>query len=142
MSAETPSFTESFAALPQRVAALIELLTTLDLRVRAALEGLEDMRRSVAPLESIGDKGDDLLADINQRSAALDERLHRDLDDLKAELMAKLGELDLGAFGDRFDRLEAAIHNIERATVDLDQNFKAGMEALPDFVTKRMKPTP
>ena len=56
--------------------------------------------------------------------------------------MAKLGELDLGAFGDRFDRLEAAIYNIERATVDLDQNFKAGMEALPDFVTKRMKPTP
>ena len=97
------------------------------------------MRRSVAPLESIGGAGDDLLADISRRSVILDERLHKELDELKAEFRAKLGELDLGAFGARFDRLEAALLNIEKATVHLDQSFQGGLEMLPDFMTKRIK---
>ena len=100
--------------------ALVELLTTLDLRVRGALEGLEEMRRSLG---------------------ALDERIDRDVDELRTLVRAKLDEIELDSMGARFDRLEAAILNIERATVHLDESFQSGLEALPDFVTKRLRPS-
>ena len=93
---------------------------TLDLRILGALEGLEEMRTSVG---------------------ALDERIDRDMDELKSLVKTKLEEIDLDSVGARFDRLEAAILNIERATVHLDESFQSGLEALPDFVTKRLRPS-
>jgi hypothetical protein len=118
---------------------LLELLTTLDQRIIAALDSVEEMRRSIAPLEGVGKSGDELVADIRATSARLEERANRDMDELKAVLLAKLGELDLGDLGARVDRLESAVLNIEKATVHLDQAFQGGLEILPDFVSKRLR---
>ena len=115
-------------------------MTTLDLRVRSALEGLEEMRRSVAPLESVGPVGDELVADVRARMARFDERLNADLDEVKEAILLKLEDVDVVGFNTRLDRLEAAVFNIERATMDLDKAFQGGLEILPDFVTKRLRP--
>jgi hypothetical protein len=125
--------------LPERVTALVELLTTLDLRVRAALDGLEEMRTTVTGFESLGTEGDRLAADLRARIERTDTRINRDLDDLKAALMAKIGEIDLSDIGPRFQRIEEAILNIEIATVSLDQAFEGGLEMLPNFLTRRVK---
>jgi hypothetical protein len=53
--------------------------------------------------------------------------------------MAKIGDLDVSGLGSRLDRLEQAVFNIERATMDLDKAFEGGMELLPDFVSRRLK---
>lgn len=98
--------------MPQRIAALVDLLTTLDLRVRAALEGLEDMRRSTGGL-----------------------------DDLREAVLAKLADVDVDDLNSRLDRLEGRIANIERATVHLDETFQSSIQALPDFVAKRIRST-
>ncbi|HEY7874425.1 MAG TPA: hypothetical protein VIG64_04810 [Actinomycetota bacterium] len=125
--------------LPERVAALVELISTLDLRVRAALDGLEEMRTTVTGFESLGTEGDRLAADLRARIETTDARINRDLDDLKAALMAKIGEVDLADIGPRFQRIEEAILNIEIATVNLDQNFEGALEMLPNFMTRRVK---
>jgi predicted RecB family endonuclease len=130
---------DSLARLPQRIASLVELMTTLDQRILAALDSVEEMRRSIAPLQTVGQSGDELVADIRATSARLEERANRDLDELKAVLLEKLGELDLGELGARVDRLESAVLNIEKATVHLDQAFQGGLEILPDFVSKRLR---
>ncbi|HYI44216.1 MAG TPA: hypothetical protein VE174_01970 [Actinomycetota bacterium] len=139
MAEDSGGIGESLARLPQRVASLLELLTTLDQRILAALDSVEEMRRSIAPLEGVGKSGDELVADIRATSARLEERANRDMDELKAVLLAKLGELDLGDLGARVDRLESAVLNIEKATVHLDQAFQGGLEILPDFVSKRLR---
>jgi hypothetical protein len=97
------------------------------------------MQQTVAGFESLGPAGDELVADLRQRVQATDERINRDLDDIKEQIMAKIGEVDLTDLGPRFDRLEKAIFNIERATVNLDRAFEGGLEMLPDFVSKRLK---
>ena len=139
MTDETGGLTDSLARLPQRVAALVELLATLDQRVLTALDSLEEMRRSVAPFETVGKSGDELVADLRATAERLEKRVNRDLDELKDLLLEKLGDLDLGELGGRVDRLERAILNIERATTHLDEAFQGGLEILPDFVTKRLK---
>ena len=139
MTEDSGGITDSLARLPQRVTTLLELLTTLDQRILTALDGLEEMRRSLAPLEGLGESGDGLISDIRASASRFEERVNQDLDELKGLLIEKLGELDLGDFSARFDRLESAVLNIERATVNLDQAFEGGLEMLPDFVTKRLK---
>jgi hypothetical protein len=129
----------SLTKLPERIAALVELLATLDLRVRAALDGLEEMRTTVTGFESLGTEGDRLAADLRARIEKTDDRINRDLDDLKAAVMAKIGEVDLTDIGPRFQRIEEAILNIEIATVNLDQNFEGGIEMLPNFLTRRVR---
>jgi hypothetical protein len=139
MAADGDGMVSSLTRLPERIAALVELVTTLDLRVRAALDGLEEMRTTVSGFESLGTEGDRLAADLRARIEATDARINRDLDDLKAALMAKIGEIDLTDIGPRFQRIEEAILNIEIATVNLDQNFEGGLEMLPNFLTRRVK---
>lgn len=131
------------------MANVLELLTTLDRRLLAALDGLENMQRSVAKiddmqesvakLEALGAEGDQLVDDLRERIAALDERLNRDLDRIRDELLDKIGRLDLTDLGDRLSRLESAVFNIEKATVDLDRAVEGTVEALPDFMTKRVR---
>lgn len=123
----------------ERVSGLVELLATLDLRVRAALESLEEMHGTVTGFDDLGRRGDVLVDDVRARVAQLDHRLNRDLDDVKAKLMAKLDELDLSGWDARLERLEQAVLNIERATVDLDRAVEGSLEMLPDFMTRRVK---
>lgn len=136
--AEGDGMVSSLTRLPERIAALVELVTTLDLRVRAALDGLEEMRTTVTGFESLGTEGDRIASDLRARIEATDERINRDLDDLKAALMAKIGEIDLSDVGPRFQRIEEAILNIEIATVSLDQAFEGGLEMLPSFLSRRI----
>ena len=125
--------------VPERIATLVELVTTLDRRLLDALDGLEEMRSTVAGFESLGPAGDELVADLKERVARTDERINRDLDELKAAVLAKIGEVDLAGLGPRIDRLEAAVLNIERATVSMDQTLEGGVEILPDFLSRRVK---
>lgn len=136
---EDASALSSLAAIPQRLAALVELLTTLDQRVIAALDGLDDMHATVTGFDELSGKAGLIAADLEKRIAAMDERLNRDLDDLKALLVAKIGEVDAKSIDRRLDSLEKTMVNIERATVRLDQTVEGALEAMPDFVTKRVK---
>jgi chromosome segregation ATPase len=139
MEDDPSGLTASLANLPQRIASLLELLTSLDTRVIAALDSIDQMTTTVTALDPVAERADEMADDIHRRLVALDERLNRDLDELKVDIKAKLADLDLTGMNDRLDRLEGSISNIERATVNLDQAFEGGMELLPDFVTKRMK---
>ena len=125
--------------LPQRVASLVELLATLDQRIIQALDSVEQMRTSVSTFEGVGDSGDELVRDVQRRIEIFDERMHRDLDELRDTLRAKFADVDVKAFEGRLERLEASIENIERATVNLDRTVKGVVESLPDFMTKRVK---
>jgi predicted RecB family endonuclease len=139
VAAETDGLGSALGRVPERIATLVELVTTLDRRLLSALDGLEEMRTTVAGFENVGSAGDELIADLQERVARTDERINRDLDELKAAAMAKIGEVDLADLGPRIDRLESAILNIERATVSLDQAFEGGLEMLPDFLSRRVK---
>lgn len=123
-----------------RLGNLIDLVTTLDVRVGAALDGIEDMRARMASIDGVSTSAESLVEELRSRLAGLDSRLNSDLDEIKAALLARLGELD--SFPARLDRLELALVNIERATVNLDHQMTGVVEALPDFITKRMAPQP
>ena len=139
--------------LLDRLGNLVELITTLDVRVTNALEGLEEMRSSVTGLDPVRDDVEVLVADLKSRLDTWDERLSRDLDELKrlaieklngvdelkAALLAKIEEVDVSDFTTRFDRMETALMNVERATVNLNNIVQGGMEALPNFVSKRVQ---
>lgn len=127
------------ARVPERIATLVELVTTLDRRLLSALDGLEEMRTTMAGFEAVGASGDELIADLRERVARTDERINKDLDELKAAVMAKLDEVDIAGLGPRIDRLETAILNIERATVSMDRTLEGGVEILPDFLSRRVK---
>ncbi|MFN2595224.1 MAG: hypothetical protein ABR579_10095 [Actinomycetota bacterium] len=129
----------SLAAIPQRVAALVELLTNLDQRIIATLDGLDDIHRTITGFDELSTRADSVAADLEKRIVAMDERLNRDLDDLKELLVAKIGEVDAKDVTGRLDRIEQAMVKIERATVRLDRTVEGAVEALPDFVTKRVK---
>jgi hypothetical protein len=123
----------------ERLTNLVELVTTLDVRITNALEGLEEMRTSVTGLDPVRDDVTLLIKDLRDRLDVWDARLNRDLDDLKALAMQKLEEVDLRAIDARFDRLEQAMKNVERATVNMDRSLQGSVEALPDFLSKRIK---
>jgi hypothetical protein len=61
------------------------------------------------------------------------------MDEVKAAILAKIGELDLSGLGPRLDRLEQALLNVERATVNLDTSVAGALEALPGFMQRRVK---
>ena len=139
--------------LLDRLGNLVELITTLDVRVTNALEGLEEMRSSVTGLDPVRDDVEVLVADLKTRLDTWDRRLARDLDELKtlaieklngvdelkAALLAKIEEVDVSDITTRFDRMETALMNVERATVNLNNIVQGGMEALPNFVSKRVQ---
>jgi chromosome segregation ATPase len=120
-----------------RVGNLVELLTTLDKRILATLDSLEEMRSAVSALDSLSTGGEDLVADIRRRIARFDERIHEDMGEIKSELLSRLGQME--GFEDRFERLETSLANIERATVHLDQTMSGMVESLPDFMSRRIK---
>ena len=123
----------------ERVGGIVELLTTLDQKILRALDSLEEMQGRIAGFDDVGTDGRELIADIRDRFIATDARINRDLDDIKEVLMAKLGELDVGGVGRRLDRLEEAIYNIERATMNLDKAFEGSLEMLPNFLSRRLQ---
>jgi hypothetical protein len=129
-----------FSKVTDRVGNLVELLTTLDKRILATLDSLEEMRSAVGALDSLSTGGEGLVADARRRIARFDERFNSDLDEIKAELLARLGEMD--GLADRFDRLESSLRNIEHATVHLDQTMAGMVESLPDFMSRRIKTQP
>lgn len=130
---------DSLTRLPQRVAALIELLTTLDTRVLGALDAIDNMQRSVTAFDPVGEQADQLVADARLRLASLDDRLRKDMDELKTALLAKLDELDVKSMGPRLDRLERAVFNIEKATIGMNRTLEGSVEALPGFMTRKIK---
>ena len=130
---------DSLARLPQRVGSLIELLTTLDTRVLGALDALDNMQRSVTAFDPVSEEADQLVADARLRLASLDDRLRKDMDELKAALLAKLDELDVTSLGPRLDRLERAVFNIEKATIGMNRTLEGSVEALPGFMTRKIK---
>lgn len=126
-----------FSKVTDRVGNLVELLTTLDKRILATLDSLEEMRLAAGALDSLSADGEDLVADIRRRIARFDERFNSDLDEIKAEVLSRLGEME--GLGDRFDRLESSLRNIEQATVHLDQTMAGMVESLPEFMSRRIK---
>jgi hypothetical protein len=132
-----PAGGSHLSKVTDRVGNLVELLTTLDKRILATLDSLEEMRSAVGALDSLSTEGEDLVADIRRRMARFDERLHADMDEVKAELLSRLGQME--GFEDRFERLETSLANIEKATVHLDQTMSGMVESLPDFMSRRIK---
>jgi hypothetical protein len=122
-----------------RLANLVELVTTLDVRVTNALEGLEEMRTSVTGLDPVREDVTELMADLRTRLDAWDERLNRDLDDIKNLAMEKLRDVDLNELNARFERMEASMRNVERSTTNMDHALSGSMDALPDFLSRRIK---
>lgn len=137
----------------ERVGEIVELISTLDRRIGAALDSVAEMNASMARLDDVGADGRVLVAEMRERAAALDERLNRDLDTLRDAVLAKLDSLDavrdalldkIGSLqtddlGARLDRMERALFDIERASVNLDRRLEAALEALPGFMTRRVK---
>jgi hypothetical protein len=132
-----PAGGSPLSKVTDRVGNLVELLTTLDKRILATLDSLEEMRSAVSALDSLSTEGEELVADIRRRIARFDERINADMDEVKSELLSKLGQME--GFEDRFGRLETSLANIERATVHLDQTMSGMVESLPDFMSRRIK---
>jgi hypothetical protein len=129
-----------------RIAGVVELMTSLDTRILSALDSLDQIRTTMSGFDDLGAEGDLLVADIRSkvqkldaRMDLLDQRINRDLDDVKAAVLAKIEGLDTDGIGDRLERVEKALMNIERATMNLDQAFEGVMEMLPNFMTKKIK---
>ena len=123
----------------ERVGALTELLTSLDKKVIETLDSVREMRTTLDGFQGVSGDTETFVADLRVKVDRIDARLNRDIDDIKAVLMEKLNDLDLNSLGSRFDRLEAAVLNIERATTNLETAMEAGLEAMPDFVSKRVR---
>jgi hypothetical protein len=122
-----------------RVTALTDLLTSLDKKVIETLDSVQDMRSTLEGFQGVSGDAEALVADLRAKIDKVDARLDRDIDDIKAVLIEKLQGLDLNSLGPRFDRIETAILNIERATMNLETAMEAGLEAMPDFVSKRVR---
>lgn len=136
----------------ERLGNLVELITTLDVRVTNALEGLEEMRTSVTGLDPVRDDAELMMADLKERLDVWDRRLDDDLrelktlaveklnglDELKALAMEKLASLDLNQIDARFEAMQRSLTNVEKSTSELNQVFQGSVEALPNFMTKRV----
>lgn len=123
----------------ERITNLIELITTLDKRLIEALDSMRAMEEHMDRLGTVGTSGDELVADLRRRVAATDDRVNRDLDDLKAQVEAKLADIDLTGYDARLEKLERAILNIERATVNLDRMVEGAMSILPDRLERKVR---
>lgn len=122
-----------------RLASAVEFFASLDRKLASAFDALDEMRRQLRDLQPLGARGDELIADVQRRIDSFDRRVNRDLDELKAAGLAKLEELDLKGLGARLDRIEVAIYNIEKATVSLNKTMSGSVEALPGFMTRKIK---
>jgi chromosome segregation ATPase len=136
---DNPSTVDALTRLPARLMALVELLTSLDTRVASTLDAIDEMRTSVTAFDPAREDVEALVADLRTRVARAEERINADLDDLKAAILDKLGEIDLTGLGPRFDRLEEAVFNIERATINMDRTLEGGVGLLPDFLTRKVR---
>ena len=123
----------------ERVTALTDLLTSLDKKVIETLDSVKEMSATLEGFQGVSGDTEDFVADLRVKVDRIDARLNRDLDEIKEVLIEKLNGLDLTSLGPRFDRLEAAVLNIERATTNLETAMEAGLEAMPDFVSKRVR---
>jgi hypothetical protein len=130
---------DALTRLPQRLMALVDLLTSLDTRVATTLDAIDEMRTSVTAFDPAREDIEQLIADIRTHVARAEERINADLDEIKDAVLAKLGELNVSELGPRFDRLEEAVFNIERATINMDRTLEGGVGLLPDFLTRRVR---
>ena len=139
MDEENPNPMESLTRLPQRLMGLVELLTSLDTRVASTLDAIDQMSTSVAAFDPAREDIEQLVSDLRVRVARAEERINADLDEIKTAVLAKLGDLDVTTLGPRFDRLEQAVFNIERATINMDRTLEGGVGLLPDFLTRKVR---
>ncbi|MFN2525923.1 MAG: hypothetical protein ABR505_06625 [Actinomycetota bacterium] len=130
---------DSSASPIDRLASALGFFASLDRRLASAFESLEEMRRQLRDLGSLGARGDDLMTDVQRRIETFDRRAHSDLDQLKAALLEKLDQVDVKGFEARLDRIEVTMSNIEKATVSLNTTMSASVEALPGFMTRKIK---
>lgn len=121
----------------EQLTAPVRLLTGLETLLRRVVVAVEDMRASVAGLEMIAKPAGELLPDARERMVKLDERVHREMDEMKGLLMERVGQLD--DLLERFERMEASLANIERATVQLQRSVSGAIEALPERLTERVR---
>lgn len=121
----------------EQLTAPVRLLTGLESLLRRVVVAVEAMRASVARLEMLAEPAADLLPDARQRMVELDERVHREMDEAKRLLLERVGQLD--DLLERFERVEASLANIERATVQLQRSVSGAIEALPDRLTERVR---
>jgi hypothetical protein len=129
----------AFGRMTDRVSGVFDLLTNLDQRVLASLESLEEVRASMKGLEALQADGDAFVRDLRGRIARADERMHRDFDEIKDAVLNLIGDIDIGSFDDRLTRVESSMRKIERATVDLDRKAEAAFEALPNFLSRKIR---
>jgi paraquat-inducible protein B len=115
------------------------LVTTLDRRMLDAFDTLDRLGETTEALDSLADDGGDLMADLRARLDRWDARINADLDELKAVLLAKLGEIDVGSVNERLNTLESSLANIETAVTRMDAVVEGTVEAAPGFVTRRVK---
>jgi hypothetical protein len=134
--ASTANGTETIGG---RVVGIGRLIGSIDRRLIQTFETVDRIGRSLEVLDDLTADGSDLVADLRERIDRMDARFNADMDELKGVLLAKLGDLDVGALGRRIDALEASIGNIETAVTRMDAVVEGTVEAAPDFVTKRVQ---
>ena len=127
------------SSVAERLTGLARLLTSLDQRLIETFEALDRVGSAASRVDSLGDDGADLAADLRQRLAQLDERLNADLDRIRDAVLEKLGELDVADLSRRLDDMHLAIRNIERAVTRVDATVEGAVDAAPGFVAKRVK---
>ncbi|HXJ64949.1 MAG TPA: hypothetical protein VNN79_14435 [Actinomycetota bacterium] len=126
-------------SIGDRLVEMGRLLSTLDRRVLHAFDTLERVGESTAVLDFLADDGAELVADLRVRLDRWDARLSSDLDEIKSVVLAKLGELDVGALNERVDVIETSLANIETAVTRMDAVLEGAVEAAPNFVTRRVQ---
>jgi predicted nucleic acid-binding Zn-ribbon protein len=117
---------ESLASIPQRVGALVRLLTTLDQRLVETFETVERVGEAAAGLEALQTDGADMLQDARRRVTKFEKRVNADLDEVKAAVLAKLEQVDVADVKRRITRLE------KRVNADLDELKTAVLDKLAD----------
>ncbi|HEX2240841.1 MAG TPA: hypothetical protein VHJ82_06860 [Actinomycetota bacterium] len=122
-----------------RLAGIVEFVSSLDRRLLSAFEALDEMKRELGELGSLRSAGDELVADIRRRIDVFDRRAHADLDELKRALLEKLDQVDMRLIDARLDRIETTMANIETATVNLNKTMAGSVEALPAWMTRKIK---
>lgn len=131
--------TDAGAGPLDRLASLLDFLSSLDQKLPAAFESLEAMRRELDELGRLRPAAEDLVADVRRRLEAFDRRAQADLEELKAALLDKLDQVDVKMLEARLDRIETTMGNIETATVNLNKTMAGSVEALPAWMTRKIK---
>ena len=133
------STVEGNGSVGGRVANFGRLLSTFDRRLLDAFDTLDQLGETTRGLDLLSGDGSDLVADVRERIDRWDARLDADLREVKAALLAKIGEIDVGSLNGRLTALESSLRNIEIAVTQLDTVVEGTVEAAPDFVTRRVK---